>query len=254
MRRPVVAGNWKMHGTRARAAALAADVARRLAGLAGVEVVLCPPFTALAAVAATLAGGALRLGGQDLHWEREGALTGEVSGEMLRDLGCTDVIVGHSERRTLFGETDASVARKVEAALTAGLRPIVCIGETFAEREGERTDAVLRAQVERGLGPIGPRLADVVVAYEPVWAIGTGRNATVAQAQAAHATIRRALTEIGGAEVASSVRVLYGGSVKPANAAELFGAPDVDGGLVGGAALDADAFASIVRAARPAGS
>jgi triosephosphate isomerase len=249
MRRPIVAGNWKMHTKRAEAAELASAVLRELRGEDRAEVVLCPPFTALGVVAEALEGGDVKLGAQDLHWELLGAYTGEISAGMLRDLGCCHVIVGHSERRTCFGETDDGVRRKTAAALAAGLRPIVCIGETLVEREQGRTEEVVRVQIEGGLQGLGPQLRDVVVAYEPVWAIGTGRTATAEQVQPAHAFIREVLTSLAGGDVAASVRIQYGGSVKPSNADELFALPDVDGGLIGGASLDAGAFARIVRAA-----
>jgi triosephosphate isomerase len=248
MRRPIVAGNWKMHGTLARALELANGVRDELDGFDGAEIVLCPPFTALGGVGGALEGSAVQLGAQDLHWEPEGAYTGEISAGMLRDAGCRYVIIGHSERRSYFGEHDESVSRKTEAALEAGLKPIVCVGETLEERESERTEEVVRVQVERGLGTLGERLREVVVAYEPVWAIGTGRTATTGQAQSAHAFIRSVLASVAGAGVADAVRIQYGGSVKPANAAELFACPDVDGGLIGGASLDAASFAQIVRA------
>jgi len=218
------------------------------AAIDDVEVVLCPPFTALGVVAPALRGSRVALGAQDVHWERQGAFTGEVSAEMLADAGCAWVIVGHSERRTLFGETDETVRRKAEAVLAAGMRPIVCVGETLAERDAGITDEVVERQVRGGLAGL-EGLDRVVVAYEPVWAIGTGRTATAEQAQDCHAHIRRLLGEIGGAGVAGRLRIQYGGSVKPENAAELFGRPDVDGGLIGGASLDAVAFLRIVGAA-----
>jgi triosephosphate isomerase len=249
MRRPIVAGNWKMHGTLAEAVALASGVQGALSECDGPEVVLCPPFTALRTVGEVITGTAVQLGAQNLHWEPKGAYTGEISAVMLRDLGCGYVIVGHSERRTCFGETDESVSRKAHAALEAGLRPIVCVGETLEQRESGQTEDIVRLQVERGLADLGERLRDVVVAYEPVWAIGTGRTATVEQAQGAHAFIRTVLESVAGADVAATVRIQYGGSVKPANAAELFVSPDVDGGLIGGASLEATSFAQIVRAA-----
>jgi triosephosphate isomerase len=249
MRTPIVAGNWKMHGTLAEAVALASGVQGELNDCDGPEVVLCPPFTALRTVGEVIAGTAVQLGAQDLHWEPKGAFTGEISAAMLRDAGCDYVIVGHSERRTSFGESDESVNRKTRAALEAGLRPIVCVGETLEQRETGQTEAVVRIQVERGLADLDERLRDVVVAYEPVWAIGTGRTATVEQAQSAHEFIRTVLASVAGADVAATVRIQYGGSVKPANAAELFACPDVDGGLIGGASLEAGSFAQIVRAA-----
>ena len=249
MRRPIVAGNWKMHGTLEQAAALARRVAGELGTGSRAEVVLCPPFTALSTVVESVAGSGLAVGGQDLHWEREGAFTGEVSAEMLRDAGCRYVIVGHSERRRDCGESDEIVARKAQAALASGLTPIVCVGETLEERERGRTEEVLRSQVESGLAHVAERLGEVVVAYEPVWAIGTGRTATADQAQEAQAFIRGLVATLVGEAVAGGVRIQYGGSVRPENAAELFARPDVDGGLIGGASLDAAAFVAIVRAA-----
>ena len=210
---------------------------------------LCPSFTALAAVSAALEGSAIRLGAQDAHHESHGAYTGEVSIGMLRDAGCSHVIVGHSERRALFGETDESVRSKTAAALAAGVQPIVCVGETLEQRKREATAEVVRAQVTAALRGLGGSLAEVIVAYEPVWAIGTGRNATAAQVQAVHAVIRRTLAGIATASLAEQVRIQYGGSVKPENAGELFAGADVDGGLIGGASLDASSFAAIVRAA-----
>ncbi len=248
MRTPIVAGNWKMNGTVAEAVALAVAIRRRIAGECRVEIVLCPPFTSLAAVAERVSGSALSLGAQDVHREPAGAYTGEISAGMLRDLSCRYVIVGHSERRTYFGETDQDVNRKAHALLSAGLRPIVCVGETLEQREGGRTEEVLTRQLEGSLAGIGERLPETVVAYEPVWAIGTGRTATAEQAQAAHAHLRRTIAALAGTAVAAEVRIQYGGSLKPQNAAEIFAGPDIDGGLVGGASLDADAFAGIVAA------
>jgi len=248
-RKAIVAGNWKMNKTATEAAPLAAAVVQAVAG-AEAEVVLCPTFTALAAVAGAIRGTSVKLGAQNLHWEKEGAFTGEISAAMLVDAGCTHVIIGHSERRTYFHETDAEVNRKVKAALAARLTPIVCVGETLAEREANRVEAVIRRQVLEGLAGLGADLTAIVVAYEPVWAIGTGRTASPAQAQEVHALIRRLLAEIGGAAAAQSIRIQYGGSVKAANAAELFTQPDIDGGLIGGAALDAASFGAIVKAAR----
>jgi len=211
------------------------------------EVVVAPPFTALAAVAPLLRGTALGLGAQDMHWEKEGAFTGAVSGPMLRDAGCTHVIVGHSERRQLFGDTDEGVARKAGAALAHGLVPIVCVGETLAERESSRTMEVVERQVERALRTITPQqAAGIVVAYEPVWAIGTGKVATPEQAQEVHAFIRKLVARSHGDAVAAALRILYGGSVKPDNAGALMAQPDLDGALVGGASLDAASFLKIV--------
>jgi triosephosphate isomerase len=248
LRRPIVAGNWKMHRTIGEAVELAAALRERLSGIAAAEVVLCPPFTALAAVAQALAGSSLRLGAQNVHGEREGPYTGEISPPMLRDAGCDYVIVGHSERRRLFHETDDAVARRAGGALDGGLVPIVCVGETLDERRAGRTEEVLREQARRALAPLGERLRGAVVAYEPVWAIGTGQCASPDQAQAAHRTIRDAVAGHAGRGVADDLRILYGGSLAPLTAPELFARPDVDGGLVGGASLDASAFTAIVRA------
>ncbi len=249
MRRPVIAGNWKMYKTAAEAAALARAVRAGIAGTA--EVILAPPFTALAAVAAELRGGALGLAGQNMHFEREGAFTGEISGPMLRDAGCTHVILGHSERRQLFGESDEGVGRKAAAAFTHGLLPIVCVGETLQERDAGRTMEVVERQLERGLRALSPdQAALALVAYEPVWAIGTGRNATPQQAQEVHAFIRGRVATSHGEPVAAALRILYGGSVKADNAGVLLAEPDVDGALVGGASLTADSFLKIIRFAR----
>jgi triosephosphate isomerase len=217
-----------------------------------VEVVVCPPFTALQAVGAASAGTAIGLGAQNMHWEKPGAFTGEVCAEMLRELYCHYVIVGHSERRSLFGETDAGVNRKVKTALASNLHPIVCVGETIAQRQAGQTEAVVTTQVREGLREIGAEdLKKIVVAYEPVWAIGTGLTATPAQAQEVHRLIRGLLTELADEKTAQLIRLQYGGSVKPANARELFSQPDIDGGLIGGASLDATAFMAIIKAALP---
>jgi triosephosphate isomerase len=214
-----------------------------------VDVLLAPPFTSLHAVEDVIRGSALLLAGQNMHAEAQGAFTGEISAAMLKDAGCTHVILGHSERRQLFGETDEGVARKAKAAFAADLVPIVCVGETLAERDGGKTELVVERQVKAGVGELSAaQLGDTVIAYEPVWAIGTGRNATAAQAQEVHAFIRGLLTRIHG-EAAGAVRILYGGSVKPDNAALLLAGPDVDGALVGGASLTADSFLKIVKSA-----
>jgi triosephosphate isomerase len=238
-----------MNLTLGQAGELARGVAERLAGFDRVEAVLCPPFTALQTVAQAIDGSKIKLGGQDAHWELDGAFTGAISIAMLQDLGCDYVIIGHSERRSYFHETDESVRRKTEAVLSAGLRAIVCVGETLGQREADRTEDVLRAQIDDGLAGIGEGLRDVVIAYEPVWAIGTGKTATVKQAQSAHAFIRGRIAETVGEGIAAGMRIQYGGSVKPSNARELFGQTDVDGGLIGGASLDAASFDEIVRAA-----
>lgn len=249
MRRPLAAANWKMNGTLASSRALATDIARFAAGQGGAEIAICPPFVHLESVGALLEGSAAALGGQSLAEQEAGAFTGEVSGAMLADLGCRFVIVGHSERRSLFGETDALVARKFAAAQRHALVPIACVGESLAEREAGQTEAVVRRQLAALLdaNPI-TAFARSVLAYEPVWAIGTGRTATPDQAQGVHALLRALVAE-RDPEVAAGLRILYGGSVTPANAAELFAQPDVDGGLVGGASLDAAKFTEICRAA-----
>ncbi len=250
-RRKFVCGNWKMHRTVAEAVALAKDVAAGLAAASGgkVQVAVAPPFTAIHAVAASVKGTGLEVAAQDVHWEAQGAFTGEISAAMLAEAGCRHGIVGHSERRQLFGETDENVRKKVGALLQANVLPIVCVGETLAEREGGKTLAVVERQVRGALAGIpASALAALTVAYEPVWAIGTGKTATSAQAQEVHAAIRKILRELGG-EAADAIRIQYGGSVKPDNAAELMSQPDVDGALVGGASLKAGDFLSIVKGA-----
>ncbi len=249
-RKKFVCGNWKMHRTAAEARALARDVRAAAEPLADrVDVAVAPPFTALAAVAEVLAGSRVGLGAQNLHWEAQGAFTGEVSAPMLVEAGCRYVLCGHSERRQFFGDTDDWVARKTRAALAAGLHPIVCVGETLPEREGGKTLEVVGRQVRAALAGLSPaQVGSLTVAYEPVWAIGTGKTATSAQAQEVHAALRAILRELAPA-VADSVRILYGGSVKPDNAAELMSQPDVDGALVGGASLKAQDFTGIVQGA-----
>jgi triosephosphate isomerase (TIM) len=253
MRTPLIAGNWKMFKTAHEAASFAKELRSALKGVSEVDIVVAPTFIAVQAVAEALEGSNIAVAAQNLHWEREGAFTGEVSAPMLKDAGATLVIIGHSERRRLFGETDATVNRKIGAALSAGLVPIVCVGETLEEREKNQTFEVLDRQVKEGLdGFTGAQLADMILAYEPVWAIGTGRNATAAQAQEAHHHIRGRLRQWFGADAAERCRVLYGGSVKPDNVAELVREPDVDGGLVGGASLDVEGFTALVQNARQA--
>ncbi len=215
--------------------------------IGNVEIALAPPFTAIHATSAALVGTGIHVAGQDLYWEPKGAFTGEVSAEMLREAGATHVIIGHSERRHVFGETDDEVNQKTQAALQSGLTPIVCIGETLDEREGNQTLAVLDRQLEAGLAGLSPtQVAALVVAYEPVWAIGTGRNATPEQAQEAHAHIRSRLGQLFGSDADRSCRIIYGGSVKPSNVGELSAQLDVDGALVGGAGLEPESFAEIV--------
>jgi triosephosphate isomerase len=252
MRTPFVAANWKMYKTIAETAAYVRDFTALVSGVDDVEMVVAPPFLGVPAAVEAARGTRVGVAGQDLYWEREGAFTGEVSAGMLRESGAAYVIVGHSERRTKFGETDEQVNRKVHAAVAGGLTPIVCVGETLDERESEQTLMVLDRQLKVGLaGLSADTVAALAVAYEPVWAIGTGRNATAAQAQESHAHIRGRLRERFGAEAADACRILYGGSVKPANTKELVSQADVDGALVGGASLDPKAFAEIVAASRP---
>jgi len=249
MRRKLVAGNWKMNGSRRNAQALVEAVKQGAARLKNVETVLCPPFVYLSEAGAQLAGSAILLGAQNLCDKTEGAYTGEVAGTMLRDVGCSYVIVGHSERRSLYGETDELVALKVAAALGAGLKPILCLGETLQEREQNITEAVAARQLDAVLKKVGVEgLARGVIAYEPVWAIGTGRTASPAQAQEVHAYLRRRIAA-HNATIAGEIRILYGGSVKADNAAELFAMPDIDGGLIGGASLHAGQFLAICQAA-----
>ena len=252
MRHPIIAGNWKMHKTAREAVVLVRDLKALIEGQ-HVEVVICPPFTALSAVAAELAGTSIGLGAQDLFWEPQGAFTGEISGSMLIDLGCRYVIIGHSERRQQFGETDEQVNRKLRSALQSGLTPIVCVGETLAQREANQTFDVVGRQLDGATASLGAvEVGKLVLAYEPVWAIGTGRNATSAQAQEVQSAIRQRLRARWGAAVADAIRIQYGGSVSPANAQELLRQADVDGALVGGASLKADSFAAIVKAATEA--
>ncbi|MGH8130411.1 MAG: triose-phosphate isomerase [Steroidobacteraceae bacterium] len=248
-RRPLVAGNWKMHGNRAEAARIVGELLTRGAGAGQAEVIVCPSFVHLAGVRRQLDGSRIGLGAQDVCAEEAGAHTGEISAAMLADLGCRYVIVGHSERRALYGEDDELVARKFVAAGRHALTPILCVGESLAERERDDTETVVLRQLDAVLAVAGiSAFASAVVAYEPVWAIGTGRTATPAQAQEVHALIRGRIEEKDDT-ISTSLRVLYGGSVKAASASELFAMPDVDGGLIGGASLKADEFGSICAAA-----
>jgi len=246
-RRPLIAGNWKMHGTRAEAEQLLSALKTHIADPTDREVVVAPPFTTLETAARVLAGSSIRLAAQNLHWEPQGAFTGEVSGTMLKEFGCTYVILGHSERRQYFGETDEHVARKIRAAQRDGLVPIVCVGETLDEREQGKMLSVITRQVQGALqGQENAAIAALVVAYEPVWAIGTGRTATPAQAQEVHVAIRSTLVTLSDRQTADAVRILYGGSVKPDTVDGLMVQADIDGALVGGASLQAEAFARIV--------
>lgn len=248
-RRPLVAGNWKMHGSRGDATRLADEMLTRGAGAGAAEVIVCPPFVHLADVGRQLAGSRIGLGAQDVCAEEAGAHTGEVSAAMLADIGCRYVIVGHSERRAMYGDDDDLVARKFVAARRHQLVPILCVGETLAEREAHATESVVLRQLDAVLRTAGiGAFASAVVAYEPVWAIGTGRTAQPGQAQEVHALIRGRIGK-NDATIGASLRVLYGGSVKAGNAAELFAMPDVDGGLIGGASLKAEEFGTICAAA-----
>ena len=251
MRTPVIAGNWKMFKTVHEAVAFVNDLRGIVKEAADVEILVAPPFTALHSVAQAARGSNIGVAAQDVYWEREGAFTGEVSPAMIREAGAEHVIIGHSERRRLFGETDAIVNRKVLAAIGAGLTPIVCIGETLEERERDETLAVLDRQIKDGLDQLAAdQIGSLVVAYEPVWAIGTGRTATAGQAGEAHAHIRKRLRQWFGGDAADRCRVIYGGSVKPDNIRELIAESDVDGALVGGASLDVRSFGEIVTKSR----
>jgi len=252
MRTPFVAGNWKMHKTVAETVKFVKEFRGLVKDFTDLEIVLAPPFTALHAAAEAARNSNVGIAAQDLHWDREGAFTGEISAAMIRETGTEYVIIGHSERRTLFGETDAMVNRKLGAAFGGGLTPIVCIGETLDQRDRNETMDVLDRQITHGFeGLTGEQLAQLVIAYEPVWAIGTGRTATPAQAGEAHTHIRGRLRQWFGAEAADTCHVIYGGSVKPENAKDLVGQADVDGALVGGASLDIKAFFEIISKSRP---
>jgi triosephosphate isomerase (TIM) len=253
MRIPFIAGNWKMYKTVQDAVVFVKELKIAVKDITDVEIVIAPPFTAVHAVAEAARNSNIGVAAQNVYWEREGAFTGEVAPAMVKEAGAEYVIVGHSERRRLFGETDAIVNRKVVAAIGAGLTPIVCIGETLEERERDETFAVLDHQIKEGFDCLGAeQIAELVVAYEPVWAIGTGRTATSAQAGEAHAHIRTRVRQWFGGDAADRCRVIYGGSVKPDNIRELIAEPDVDGALVGGASLEVRSFAELVTKSRPA--
>jgi triosephosphate isomerase (TIM) len=249
-RKKLIAGNWKMNKTSADAVGLAGELVTTIGKQTEVDVVVCPPFTALESVAKAIEGSTVKLGAQNMHFEPSGAFTGEVSAPMLRSIFTNYVILGHSERRAYFSETDAFINRKVLAALKNQLRPILCVGETLAEREAGSTLKVVQTQTEACLEGVSKELApSVVIAYEPVWAIGTGKVATTEQAQEVHAFIRGLLTKLFSESIAQKVRILYGGSMKPANAPELLAQNDIDGGLIGGASLEARSFVELVKAA-----
>jgi triosephosphate isomerase len=246
MRRPIIVGNWKMHKTTAEAVTLAQAIRASVADLHDLDIGVAPPFTALGAVVEALRGSAVFVAAQNLHWEPQGAFTGEVSAAMLTDVGCRRVIIGHSERRQYFAETDATVNKKLRAALNAELDPILCVGETLEQRESNATFGVLEQQTRQGLTEISAaEMPRVVIAYEPIWAIGTGKTATPDQAQEVHAFLRSLLGTLYGKALADQVRIQYGGSVNAGNIQTLMTQPDVDGALVGGASLDASSFAQI---------
>jgi triosephosphate isomerase len=247
-RTPLIAGNWKMYKTNAEAVDTAGRLVELVADTSDVDIMIAPVFTAIDPVSRVVKGSRVGLGAQNLYWEKEGAYTGEISADMLVSAGCQYVIIGHSERRQYFGETDETVNQKISAAIAANLIPVFCIGETEAERESGNTFSVLDKQVKDGLKEkVVEDLGSLVIAYEPVWAIGTGKTATSDQAQETHKYIRSLVDSVIGTALADSVRILYGGSVKPANVAELMAMPDIDGALVGGASLDAESFSRIVK-------
>lgn len=246
-RRPILAGNWKMNKTTVDAEELAAALVSLVSAAKDREIVLAPPFTSLEAVSETIRGTNISLSAQNMHWEDKGAFTGEISAEMLLDLGCKYVIIGHSERRQYFGETDETVNKKVRKALAKGLLPIMCVGETLAEREAGNLSEVISRQVTGGLKDVTPdEMRKVVIAYEPVWAIGTGKTATPEQANEVHALIRQQVQQVYSADIAEGLRIQYGGSVTPENVSQLMAMPDIDGALVGGASLKPESFAAIV--------
>jgi triosephosphate isomerase len=249
MRNRIIAGNWKMNKTLDEALDLVKSLSAILTGKIDTEVVVCPPFIDLHAVRGLVDGTPVRLGAQNMHWEEKGAYTGEISAAMLKSVGCEYVILGHSERRQYFGETDLTVNKKIGRALETGLKPIVCVGELLDERKADQTETVVEKQVRGAFdGLTADQLTEVVIAYEPVWAIGTGEVATPEQAQDVHSFIRRLLSAMYDENLAQHVRIQYGGSMKPANAADLLAQPDIDGGLIGGASLDAQSFVGIINA------
>jgi len=248
MRKPFIAGNWKMNTDSASAVALAAGLAKELSSVDTVDVAVCPPFVYLQSVAAALSASNIALGSQNVYFEEKGAFTGEISCAMLKDTSCAYAIIGHSERRHVMGETDAMINKKISAAISGGLLPIFCVGELLEERQGGTTNEVVAGQIKNGLeGICAESIQAVTVAYEPVWAIGTGLTATPEQAQEVHAMIRGLLADLYGNETAQSIRIQYGGSAKPSNTAELMSQPDVDGLLVGGASLKVEDFAAMVK-------
>jgi triosephosphate isomerase (TIM) len=248
MRKTIIAGNWKMYKTVVEAIELANGLKRTLYDINTIDMVICPPFTALSEVAEVIAETPVKLGAQDMHWQKEGAFTGEVSGNMLKEVGADYVIIGHSERRQFFGETNETVDKKVKAALNLGLIPIVCVGEVLAQREQGKTFEVVKQQLEESLAELTAEQAEkIIIAYEPIWAIGTGKVATPAQAQEVHQFIRNLLGKLFNEKTSSNCRIQYGGSVKPENISELISQQDIDGALVGGASLEVNSFTAIVK-------
>lgn len=248
MRRPIIAGNWKLNNNRSEAKQLVEGIVNGTKDVSDVDMVVCPVYTSLETVQTVISDSTVKLGAQNVYWETSGAFTGEVSSEMLKDVGCEFVIIGHSERRQYFGETNETVNQKIKAVLAAGLTPIVCVGETLPEREADKVSEVVGGHVRGGLkGFSADEIGKMVIAYEPVWAIGTGKTATPEQAQEVHKLIRDILVELAGDDVAQKVRIQYGGSVKPDNVKELMAKADIDGALVGGASLKADSFISLVK-------
>jgi triosephosphate isomerase len=251
MRKVIIAGNWKLNKTSREAQALAVELKREVVDIQGVDIVICPTFTALDAVSEAIMDTNIDLGAQNIYWQDSGAFTGEISAPMLKDLGVKYVIIGHSERRQFFGETNETVNKRIRAALTHGLTPIVCVGENLAERESNKTFDVIKDHCEGSLAGLkAEEMQKIVLAYEPVWAIGTGKTATPEQAQEVHGFIRQLLEKLFNVEVANAVRIQYGGSVTPENIASLISKPDIDGALVGGASLKAPSFAAIVKSAK----
>lgn len=248
MRKPIIAGNWKMYKTIPEGRSLVQGVIEKLAGYTEVEVVFCPPFTALSAIKELVRGTSFGLGAQDLYWKEQGAFTGEISPLMLKDIGCDYVIIGHSERREHFGETDQTVNQKVKAALAAGIKPIICVGETLAQREAGETESLIKRQTEGALqGVEAGAIPQIVIAYEPIWAIGTGKSSSGADANQVIGLIRKTVAGLFGDEPAQQMRVQYGGSVKPENIKEFMDQPEIDGALVGGASLEIESFVKIVK-------
>ncbi len=248
MRKPLIAGNWKMYKTVDEAVEMVTKLKPLVSDVKDREIVVCPPFIVLSAVNQVVKGTNIGLGAQNLHWEKEGAFTGEISGQMLKSVGCTYIIIGHSERRQYFGETNTTVNNRLKSALAIGLTPIVCVGETLQQRENNETFKVVETQIFDGLlGSSNDQAKIIVIAYEPVWAIGTGKTATPEQAEEVHKFIRGLLNKMFGTNIADSIRILYGGSIKPNNITELMKQPNIDGGLVGGASLTHDSFAQIIK-------